>query len=261
MYRHIILSVMAALSAAAGAAQQHSPLVHSHNDYQKPVPFYMAYACKADVIECDMHYIGDTFFVGHDSKDVDSTRTFESMYLEPLVTIFRCNGGHAWLNEPGRKLTLMAEIKTPNPDEYVDALQGRLSRYPDVFDPSVNPSAVGILITGWKFPSHPEKYPSYYKYDYQYNGFDWRTLTPDILEHIGSISMNFGALSRWKGEGEISAEEKAKVQAVIDFAHSLGKPVRFWGAPDCAACWDLLVSMGADYISTDHISQCTGHFR
>ena len=252
------LAVLSLLSALA--------LVHAHNDYQSSVPFYMAYAFKADVIECDMHYIedgsgGGAFLVGHDAADLDSTKTFESMYLEPLVTAFRCNGGCAWRDEPERRLTLMVEIKTKNPDAYVDALHERLSRYPDVFDPEVNPRAVGILITGWEFPAHKEKYPEHYLYDYQYNGVKWDSVTPDEAGRIGSISMNFGALSRWKGRGEISAEDLAKVQKVIDFAHSLGKSVRFWGAPDCEECWLLLASLGADYISTDRVAECSAVLR
>ena len=255
-----LISFLAVFYAAVLSYGQSVPMIHSHNDYQKNVPFYMAYSCKAAVIECDLHYIGDTFFVGHDASDVDSTRTFENMYLEPLVTIFRCNGGCAWINDPDRKITLMAEIKSPDSDAYVDALEERLRAFPDVFDPDVNPHACGILITGWNFPSHPEKYPSFFKYDYQYNGVDWGKVTADEFGRIGSVSMNFGALSRWNGQGEFNDEERKAVRKVIDFAHSIGKPVRFWGAPDCEACWDMLVQMGADYISTDHIDECTRHF-
>ncbi|MBE7174721.1 MAG: alkaline phosphatase [Williamsia sp.] len=40
---------------------------------------------------------------------------------------------------------------------------------------------------------------------------------------------------------------------MINKAHDLHKPVRFWGAPDVVNAWYQLMKLGVDYINTDHI--------
>ena len=226
-----------ALAAFAVSCSSRVVAVHSHNDYATQNPFWGAYEAGAGSIECDMFYVGnETFLVGHDLKDLDSAATFENMYLEPLAGAVRSGG---------RSVTLMVEIKSSDPDAYVDALARKLERYADVFDPEVNPHACGLLITGWHFPEDYSRHPSWFKYDYQYNGCDWSSMDEGRLGTVGMISMNYGAL-----------KNREEVQRVIDFAHSLGKPVRFWNAPDDREGWGLLLEMGADCISTDNVSQC-----
>ena len=211
--------------------------VHSHNDYQRAVPFYDAYRDGASSIECDMFYVGgDTFLVGHDTADLDSSKTFDKLYLEPLARSIR---------EGGRSITLMVEIKSSDPDAYVDALQRKLEPYADIFDPSVNPDPCRLLITGWHFPEDYSRHPSWFKYDYQYNGCDWSAMDAGRLETVGMISMNYGAL-----------HGREEVRKVIDFAHSLGKSVRFWGAPDDPEGWKMLSETGVDFISTDRVGDC-----
>ena len=227
-----------ALAAMVSSCTSRSVIIHSHNDYARERPFWGAYEAGAGSIECDMFYVGnDTFLVGHDLADLDSAFTFENMYLEPLAQSVR-NGG--------RSITLMVEIKSSDPDAYVDALERILVPYADVFDPEVNPDACKLLITGWHFPEDYSRHPSWFKYDYQYNGCDWTSMDKAKLETIGMISMNYGAL-----------ESLEEVQSVIDFAHSLGKPVRFWNAPDDSEGWKMLLEMGVDCISTDDVAKCS----
>ena len=228
---------VAAAIILTSCGDHHSVTIHSHNDYARQQPFYGAYENGASSIECDMFYVGnDTFLVGHDLCDLDSAATFDKLYLEPLAKAVR---------EGGRSITLMVEIKSQDPQAYVDALQRKLEPYSDIFDPKQKRNACGLLITGWHFPEDCSKYPSWFKYDYQYNGFNWTEIDPVRLETIGMISMNYGALK--------SREEVLKV---IDFAHSLGKPVRFWNAPDNPEGWQMLLDMGVDCISTDNVADC-----
>ena len=72
-----ILTVSLALSALSAAAQ-YPILIHSHNDYQRTVPLFQAYAQKVRTVECDMHYMGgSTFLVGHDSDELSKDVTFD----------------------------------------------------------------------------------------------------------------------------------------------------------------------------------------
>ena len=253
------LEALAAAVALCATVSAREPLMHSHNDYLQKVPFYEAYSQGATCIECDMYYIGkDVFLVGHDKKDLNPSMTFERVYLWPVAGVFRANGGQAWINRPDRRLFLMVEIKSDDPVAYVDALEKKLHAYRDVFDPVVNPTACGLLIGGYHLPPYEKftKYPNWFLFDIQYSECDGSNLTKRQLERVGMFSTNFRLLSKWDGTGEFDAGEKAAVKEVIKAVHAMGKPVRFWGAPDNPSAWKTLYEMGADFINTDHVEAC-----
>lgn len=237
--------------------------IHSHNDYRQEVPFYEAYSQGIDCIECDMFHIkGSKFLVGHDMKDLDEAMTFDKVYLKPVVNLFRNNGGHAWLYAPGKKLTLMVEIKSKDPKAYLKALRKKLSGYRDVFDPKSNPDACGLMITGYNLPYDSfTKYPAYFKFDVQYTECDGKDLSPEQMAHVATFSTNFSKISKWNGKGEFSTKDRETVQRLIDEVHSMGKGIRFWGAPDTEEAWKTFSEMGVDYINTDHVEACASFFR
>lgn len=62
---------------------------HSHNDYWRPVPLYMALAAGCVSVEADIWLTDDSeLLVGHSWKSTSSARTLRSLYLDPLATIF-----------------------------------------------------------------------------------------------------------------------------------------------------------------------------
>lgn len=260
-YMPILMASLSALLILNTAAAQ--PKLHSHNDYRQQVPFYQAYSQGIDCIECDMFHVGgDRFLVGHDMKDLDPEMTFDKVYLEPVCSIFRINGGHAWLNMPDRKLYLMVEIKSKDPVAYLNALKKKLAKHKDVFDPKVNPTACGLLITGFRLPyDNLTDYPVYFQFDVQYSECDGSGLSEAQLERIGSFSTNFRNLSKWKGHGQLPDADKAKLKAVIDHVHAMGKMVRFWGTPDTQEAWETFTQLGVDFVNTDHVEACAAYFR
>ena len=80
------------------------------------------------------------------------------------------------------------------------------------------------------------------------------------LERVATISDNFSAYSKWKGDGEIPNEDKDKLRKVIVQVHKLNKPIRFWGAPDTESCWKQLTALGADIINTNKIAESKKYF-
>lgn len=76
--------------------------------------------------------------------------TFEALYVEPVVTLFKRNGGRAW-RDSDRHLQLMVELKSET-GPTLRAVAEVLGRWPEVFDPAVNPDAVRVTVTG-RFPS------------------------------------------------------------------------------------------------------------
>ena len=60
------------------------PRVHSHNDYEQNVPFWKAYSVGVRSIEADVFLVDNNLYVAHPRKEIDSVRSLEALYLEPL---------------------------------------------------------------------------------------------------------------------------------------------------------------------------------
>jgi alkaline phosphatase len=69
------------------------------------------------------------------------------------------------------------------------------------------------------------------------------------------LSDDFKTYSQWNGMGAIPDKERALLQPAVDKAHMLGKPVRFWNAPDFTNAWYQFMQLGVDYINTGHIAE------
>lgn len=251
--RHLLLVL--ALTCCGAAAAQPPVLIHSHNDYAQRVPFYQAYAQQVSSIEADVFLHDGQLLVGHDVEDLRADMTFEALYVEPIVTLFARNGGRAF-RDSDQTLQLMVELKSET-DPTLRAVAALLGRWPEVFDPEVNPAAVRVAVTG-RVPA-PEAFDRYPRF----LGFDgaWDAdYTPEQLERIALISTNFRDFSQWNGKGTIIPAEKERLEQVIDRAHEQGKPVRFWNAPEGTTVYYTFYDMGIDYINTDNPEVCAAFF-
>lgn len=251
--RHLLLAL--ALTCCGAAAAQPPVLIHSHNDYAQRVPFFQAYAQQVSSIEADVFLHDGQLLVGHDVEDLRADMTFEALYVEPIVTLFARNGGRAF-RDSDQTLQLMVELKSET-DPTLRAVAALLGRWPEVFDPEVNPAAVRVAVTG-RVPA-PEAFDRYPRF----LGFDgaWDAdYTPEQLERIALISTNFRDFSQWNGKGTIIPDEKERLEQVIDRAHEQGKPVRFWNAPEGTTVYYTFYDMGIDYINTDKPEVCAAFF-
>lgn len=251
--RHLLLAL--ALTCCGAAAAQPPVLIHSHNDYAQRVPFFQAYAQQVSSIEADVFLHDGQLLVGHDVEDLRADMTFETLYVEPIVTLFARNGGRAF-RDSDQTLQLMVELKSET-DPTLRAVAALLGRWPEVFDPEVNPAAVRVAVTG-RVPA-PEAFDRYPRF----LGFDgaWDAdYTPEQLERIALISTNFRDFSQWNGKGTIIPDEKERLEQVIDRAHEQGKPVRFWNAPEGTTVYYTFYDMGIDYINTDKPEVCAAFF-
>ena len=252
--KRLILTSVLMLTISLSSQAQYPVRMHSHNDYAQQAPFWLAYSQKASVIECDMFYVGGTkFLVGHDKEDFRYNQEFDVYYLEPIVRMYKANGGHAWNDDENRDLQLMIDIKSEDTDAFLKALVQKLQQYPDVFDRSVNPHACQVIITGnMPAPKDFEKYPAILCFD---GNLD-KEYTPAQLERVAMFSEKFRNYSEWNGKGTLVYKEEQKVKEAIAKAHKLGKPIRFWGGPDTVTSWYTWVNFGIDYINTDNPAKC-----
>ena len=251
--RHLLLAL--ALTCCGAAAAQPPVLIHSHNDYAQRVPFYQAYAQQVSSIEADVFLHDGQLLVGHDVEDLRADMTFEALYVEPIVTLFARNGGRAF-RDSDQTLQLMVELKSET-DPTLRAVAALLGRWPEVFDPEVNPAAVRVAVTGRvPAPDAFDRYPRFLGFDGAWDA----DYTPEQLERIALISTNFRDFSQWNGKGTIIPAEKERLEQVIDRAHEQGKPVRFWNAPEGTTVYYTFYDMGIDYINTDNPEVCAAFF-
>lgn len=247
--RKILISIFFPLISLTTVYAQYSTLnAHSHNDYENNPPFMLAYDNHFGSIEADIWAVKGELFVSHNEKDINPARTLDSLYIQPIVRIFRQNGGKAWKDYPGT-FQLMIDLKTPV-DPTLTLLIQKLIKYPGVFNPRINRNAVRIVITGNRpEPAKFIDYPAFLFFDANV-ALDY---SKKQLKRIALYSENFRNFSSWNGEGEINEKEKVRLEGVIDSVHSVKKKIRFWNAPDNADSWNTFMKMKIDFINTDHI--------
>lgn len=250
----ILFFSLAAVLTMSAEGIYPTALIHSHNDYRREVPFYQAYSQKVYSIEADVFLKDGKLLVGHDVEELDETMTLESLYVNPVITLFDRNGGKP--HADGSPLQLMIELKSET-EPTLEAVVALLSRRRDVFDPAVNPAAVNIVITGRvPGPEDFDKYPEFISFD---GGLDV-DYTPEQFERVDLISLNFRDYSNWNGKGSLVMNEGKRVREVIRRVHELGKPIRFWNAPEGITAYYTFYNYGVDYFNTDHPEICAQFF-
>jgi hypothetical protein len=226
---------------------------HSHNDYEQKSAFYDAYEQQFGSIEADLYLVNDTLFVAHEMKNISRARTFQTLYLQPLVEKTEKNGGSIY-PEKNQAMQLLIDLKTSG-EETLDALVKELEPHQDVLAPA---GSVKVVISGnVPDPASFEKYPAYIFFD----GRPDIAYTPSQLARIGLISQSFQNYSRWNGEGPLPENQRKKVNSMIEKVHDLGKKVRLWATPDNINSWKTMMGLGVDYLNTDKVREMGDYLR
>ncbi|KJD32368.1 alkaline phosphatase [Tamlana nanhaiensis] len=218
-------------------------MIHAHNDYENPLPFWNAYANGANSIEVDVILKNDTLYVAHEETSIKSNRTIERLYLKPLTEALNLELGSL------QKLQLLIDIKT----EAVSTLNQiveTLKKHPQL----IENKSISFVISGNRpQPQDYLKYPEFIQFDYQ----SLEPISdPKIWDKIALISLPFKRYSVWNGKGRFTEDNLIKVKKAIAKAHSYHKPFRFWGSPDGKSAWKSLHDLGVDYINTDAPATC-----
>jgi len=220
---------------------------HSHNDYNQNFPFYLAYYAGMGSVEADVFLKQGKLLVAHNEEDTDPARTLEALYLEPIAKTFRKNNGHIYTDST-RNLQLLIDIKA-NHKAVLSSLIKGLGSYLDVFDPSRTKNAVKIVISGDVPPAEDfNLYPEYIFFD----GRPSKSYTTEQLKRIALISDALDSYSVWNGKGIPTPSDRERLISVVNKAHTINKPFRFWATNDNPTTWRELENMGADWIGTDH---------
>lgn len=211
-----------------------------------------AYEQRADFIEADVYLVNGKLVVAHTRNEIDTTRTLERLYIEPILQLFAQNKGKV---SPDRKYTfnLVIDIKD-KAAEVMPIIVGMIHQNMEAFNRQVNPNAIQVIISG----NRPKindyiEYPHFILFD----GRPGEVYDDETLRHVGLISDNFSSYSRWDGTGDISEDDRSKLKRIIKRAHDQGKPIRFWAIPDNANAWKQLRKLGVDIINTDKVAEAT----
>lgn len=249
MMKKILLAFLILLTLCSQAKTQYSTLnAHSHNDYENNPPFWLAYNNHFGSIEADIWAVKGELLVAHYEREMKPERTLDSLYIQPIVRIFRENKGMAW-KDNNSTFQFLIDLKT-KVEPTLPLLVEKLKLYPDVFDPKVNENAVRIVITGNR--PDPREFTNYPEFIF-FDGLLNTKYDAVQLARIPMFSENFRTLSSWNGTGEISGKEMSRLESTIDSVHSLNIKIRFWNSPDDINAWNTFMRMGIDYINTDKI--------
>ena len=243
-----LLILLAALVLPLTLAAQRPVILHSHNDYERTAPFWEAYSQHCGSIEADVFWYDDQLLVGHEVEHLKPERNFQALYVDPIVTTYRQNGGRMWKGSDD-KLILMVELKSATEPELSEVIQV-LGQYPDVF---CEPEGVQVVITG-NTPDYKDfaSYPKWVYFDGDLPGDLTIRYTPEQLERVAMFSTNFRGFARkWNGKGRMTDPDLDATNAAIAAAHAAGKPIRFWNAPEGTTAYFTFWKLGVDLINTD----------
>lgn len=206
---------------------------HSHNDYEKAEPFSKAFQAGFESIEADVFLVNGKLLVGHELKELDSSRTLEGMYVKPIAAAL--GAGNT------RTLQLLVDVKS-DATPTLDSIVSLLKRFPQL----QRSGKISIVISGNRPPLFAyRKYPAIIM-------FDGRPGTSYLKEEIARVALISDAYTNYWDRNK-QALDTPRIKAMVDQAHKLGKPFRFWANPDHEQGWKFLMTLGVDYINTDRV--------
>ena len=216
---------------------------HSHNDYEQSAPFFEAWQARFGSIEADIFPVDSVLLVAHDKKELSPDRSFAKLYIQPLIAELKKN--------QDQKVSLLIDIKMDHQESLkLLALElAPLKRY--LVRPAQPNKQIKIIISGERpDPQHYQVYADFFYFDDDLR----KPHTDQEWKRVGLVSLYFGRYSNWKGNNPIEQKSIDTLRSVIDSVHKAGKNIRFWGAPDNPASWELQKRLQVDLIGTDKIA-------
>lgn len=226
---------------------------HAHNDYAHPRPLLDALDQGFCSVEADIFLENGKLLVGHDKKDLRPERTLASLYLEPLWQRVKANRGNVY--PVAAPLTLLVDIKTDGARVYA-ALKQALKPYVPMLtrfeNGKIQRRAVTVILSGDRprevLAAEPHRLAA----------LDGR---PDDLGKklpvalVPLISQSWFSLFKWQGTGLMTRADRERLSSLIEQAHTEGRTIRFWAAPDNPAGWEVCWNAGVDHLNTDKLPE------
>lgn len=246
-----ILLLLGPSLISMAAEPKPQPQAHAHNDYEHDRPLLDALSHGFCSVEADVFAIDGELRVAHDRIDTRPGKTLQKLYLDPLKERVRKNGGRVFRDGP--IFTLLIDFKSSGKATY-ELLQNVLVDYREMLVPKQGEQdpAISIVISG----NRP--FDLIEADDNRLVGIDGRL--GDLNSKMSAslmpmISDNWGNHFKWRGNGEIPADELAKLLNAVKQTHAAGRRLRFWATPENEAVWRVLAAAGVDHINTDQLAR------
>ncbi|KAI5365214.1 Putative altered inheritance of mitochondria protein 6, PI-PLC-like catalytic [Septoria linicola] len=249
--------------------------IHSHNDYWRPIPFYSALSVGAISVEADVWLINGTLHVGHEVSALTEFRTFDSLYIQPILDVLRKqNPNSSYVTElptkngvydtsSGQTLYLFVDIKTDGEEAWpavVEALSplrdaGYLTTFNGTGTTSGPVTVVGTGNTPLDQVVKQSPRDIFYDAPLPTLNSTFSNITSDVSKIASTaFSGQFGMVRN----GTLNATSQALLQRQIAVAHGKGIGVRYWDQPNWPvsnrdAIWRLLWAAGVDLINADDL--------
>lgn len=246
--------LLCALCGVPSMAAEAVPLLsaHAHNDYLHTRPLLDALDHGFCSVEADIFLVDGNLLVAHTRSGVKPDRTLQALYLDPLRERVKRNGGRVFRDGP--EFTLLIDLKSDWRTIY-PVLRSALTNYADMLTTfrgdATHTNAVRVIVSGNRsremFAGETVRYAAL-----DGNLPDLDSGLPASL--MPWISAPWTAKFGWRGDGPMPEAERARLAEIVTQAHAQGRRVRFWGAPDRLAFWQMLREAGVDLINTDDLS-------
>lgn len=238
--------------------QAQNPIItigHSHNDYKRKRPLYDALDNGFFSIEADIFYNKGKFSVAHTRFGIRKHRTLEQLYLIPLKQIVENNNGRVYTNGLP-EFELMIDFKGKWTPEYMRLLEKKLLEYASLFTRYENgihqAGAVKVILSGSRYLKWIENdNPRLFCVD---AGMELVGTTYD--NHLMCRnSMPYRNMFKWRGCGNMPAEEKQTLRQLCEYAKKHGRKIRFWACPEREKIWRELLDAGVGWVNVDRLQK------
>lgn len=259
---HTLAAVLIGFGSCSAKEGQPSGTVlyraFSHNDGTRPNPLTAALGLGFNNVEADCFIIeGDRLVVAHDLPADSAARAalplLQQTYFEPLFA--RIDSLGSVYAESDRPFYLMLDIKTDG-DRFYTALRPYLESHARYFcraeGNSVVPGPILLFFSGCR-PVGTMLPTDKVRYAFFDGGFGDMNNPDATLALYPVVSDNYKNHFTWNGEGTMPAAQLEVLKGFIAKAHSQGRLIRLWGAPDTEAWAKTQIAAGVDLIGTDNL--------
>lgn len=258
--------------------------IHSHNDYWRALPFYTALSVGCISIEADVWLVNSTLYIGHETSALTPARTFQSLYIDPLLQVLKKqNPASPFVTTPTKHgvfdgysdqtIYLFVDVKTDGIKTWpyvVKALEplrsaGYLSRVENASSTSITSGPVTVIGTGntplsLVQPIAPRDY--FYDAPIPTLNSTFSNIT-SLVSPIAStdFAVQFGTIH--STSVAFNKSQLALLRAQVAVAHQKGIKLRYWDQPAWPislrnGVWKQLWDEGVDLINADDVAAAAG---
>lgn len=249
--------------------------IHSHNDYWRPIPFYSALSIGAISVEADVWLYNETLYVGHETAALKKERTFDSLYIQPILNVLRAQNPNTsfvtssgsrngvYDTSSGQTLYLFVDVKTNGSEAWpyvIRALQPlRSAGYLTTYNTTgVTSGPVTVIGTG-NTPLNQIQGVSPRDYFYDAPLALLSTTFSNITSDVSPIaSTQFSVQLGTVKNGTLNATQAETLSSQVQHAKEKGIGSRYWDQPNWPiynrdAVYELLWAAGVTLLNVDDL--------